>query len=257
METDRGARIVVNTEVGLSSEVEIPAQYEVPHEAHDDLTLVHATRRGDVSAFEKLVRKYDRKLLRIAQNIMHNREDAEDAVQEAFFKAYKKLGQFQESAKFSTWLIRIVLNESLMKLRKRRTVREDSLHGYSQNESEIVPKELADWTIGPQELYGAAELRKILIKCLLELQPALRVVFVLRDMEELSISETSEALSLSAVAVKARLFRARLHLREGLSRYLRERDGLKGSKVAAATPKTQARKCRREFGLKADWGGAM
>ena len=119
-----------------------------------------------------------------------------------------------------------------MTLRKRRSVREDSLDGYSQNESGIVPKELADWSIGPQELYGAVEFRKILIKCLLELQPALRVVFVLRDMEELSISETSEVLSLSAVAVKARLFRARLQLREGLSRYFRKRDGLKGSEVA-------------------------
>ena len=232
METDREATIVVNTEAGLSNEVEIPAQYEVPREADDDLTLVHATRRGDVSAFEKLVRKYDCKLLRIAQSVMHNREDAEDAVQEAFFKAYKKLGQFQETAKFSTWLIRIVLNESLMKLRKRRAVREDSLYGCPPNEGEIVPRELADWSIGPQELYGAAEFRKILIKCLLELQPALRVVFVLRDMEELSISETSEALSLSAVAVKARLFRARLQLREGLSRYFRKRDGLRGSGVA-------------------------
>jgi len=232
METDRGARIVVNNEAGLGSEVEIPAQYEVPRETDDDLTVVHATRRGDVSAFEKLVRKYDRKLLRIAHNVMHNREDAEDAVQEAFLKAYKKLGQFQESAKFSTWLIRIVLNESLMKLRKRRTVREDSLYGYSHNESEIVPRELTDWAIGPQELYGAAEFRKILIKCLLQLQPALRVVFVLRDIEELSISETSEALSLSAIAVKARLFRARLQLREGLSHYCRKRDDLKGSEVA-------------------------
>ena len=119
-----------------------------------------------------------------------------------------------------------------MKLRKRRAVREDSLYGYSENESEIVPRELADWSVGPQELYGAAEFRKILIKCLLELQPALRVVFVLRDIEELSISETSEALSLSTVAVKARLFRARLQLREGLSRYFRKRDALKGSEVA-------------------------
>lgn len=229
METDRGARIVVSTKVELSSEVEIPAQYEVPREADDDLTLVHATMRGDVSAFEKLVRKYDRKLLRIAQNVMHNRQDAEDAVQEAFFKAYKKLGQFQENTKFSTWLIRIVLNESLMRVRKRRAVREDSLYGYSQNESEIVPREVADWSIGPQELYGAAEFRKILINCLLELRPALRVVFVLRDIEQLSISETSEALSLSAVAVKARLFRARLQLREGLSRYFRKQDGRNSS----------------------------
>src|SRR5271170_7392174 len=94
-----------------------PAHGEAPGEAEDDLTLVHATKRGSVAAFDKIGRRYDSKLLRIAQNATHNREKAEDAVQEAFFKAYQRLDKFHENAKFSTWMIRIVLNEAVTKLR--------------------------------------------------------------------------------------------------------------------------------------------
>ena len=215
---------------------ETPAHCEAPREAEDDLTLVHATKRGSVAAFDKIVRRYDRKLLRIAQSVTHNREEAEDAVQEAFFKAYQKLDQFHESAKFSTWMIRIVLNEALMKLRKQRTAREESLDGNFPSDSDVLPRDPADWSPNPQELYGAVEFREILLKCLGSLQPGLRVVFVLRDIEELSISETSEALSLSAVAVKSRLFRARLQLRERLTGYFRRRHGQ--SSVIDLTSKT-------------------
>jgi RNA polymerase sigma-70 factor (ECF subfamily) len=205
--------------------VESPAQCEDHREVEDDLTLVHATKRGHASAFEKLVRKYDRKLLRIAQSVTHNREEAEDVVQEAFFKAYQRLHQFQESAKFSTWLIRIVLNEALMKLRRQRTTREESIDRDFQSNTDIPAMEVADWSPNPQELYSAVEFREILIKCLRRLQPTLRIVFVLRDLEELSINETCEALGLSAVAVKARLFRARLKLRHELGAYFKKRDG--------------------------------
>jgi len=204
--------------------VESPAQFEDAC-VEDDLTLVHATKRGDASAFEKLVNKYDRKLLRIAQGVTHNREEAEDAVQEAFFKAYQRLDQFQENAKFSTWLIRIVLNEALMKLRRRRTAREESLDREFQSDTDISPMDVADWSPNPQELYSAAEFREILTKCLVGLQPALRIVFILRNIEELSIVETGAALGLSTVGVKARLFRARVQLREQLSGYFKTRDG--------------------------------
>ena len=193
-------------------------QSEAPLEAEDDLALVHATKRGSVAAFDKIVRRYDRKLLRIAQSVTRNREEAEDAVQEAFFKAYQKLDQFHENAKFSTWMIRIVLNEALMKLRKQRTAREESLDSNLPSNSDVLPRDLADWSPDPQELYGAVEFRKILVKCLGSLQPRLRVVFVLRDIEELSVSEICQLLSLSAVAVKSRLFRARRQLRERLNR---------------------------------------
>lgn len=205
--------------------VELPAQCEDPRAAEDDLTLVYATKRGHASAFEKLVRKYDRKLMRIAQSVTHNREEAEDAVQEAFFKAYQRLDQFQECAKFSTWLIRIVLNEALMKLRRQHTAREESLDRDFQSDRDILPTDVADWPPNPQELYSAVEFREILVKCLLGLQPTLRIVFVLRDIEELSTDETGEALGLSPVAVKARLFRARLQLRDRLSAYFKKRDG--------------------------------
>jgi RNA polymerase sigma-70 factor (ECF subfamily) len=205
--------------------IDTPLQYEAPLEAEDDLTLVHATKRGSVAAFDKIVRRYDRRMLRIAQSVTHNREEAEDAVQEAFLKAYQKLDQFRENATFSTWMIRIVLNEALMKLRKQRTFREESLDGDSSNDSDALPRDVTDWSPNPQELYGATEFREILIKCLGRLQPALRVVFVLRDVEDLSISETCEVLNLSEAAIKSRLFRARLRLRETLTRYFRKRHG--------------------------------
>ena len=195
------------------------AQLAAREVASDDLDLVHATRNGDIAAFEQLVKRYDRKLLRIAQSVTHNREDSQDAVQEAFLKAYQNLATFREDSKFSTWLIRITLNQSLMKLRKQRAIREASLDDDFQAEGDILPNEVTDWAPNPEQLYWASELRDILIKCLEELSPILRTVFVLRDIEGLTIDQTAEALSVSETAVKARLWRARLQLREGLTKY--------------------------------------
>jgi RNA polymerase sigma-70 factor (ECF subfamily) len=103
-------------------------QLAVKAVASDDLDLVHASKNGDVAAFEQLVKRYDRKLLRIAQSVTHNTEDAQDAVQGAFLKAFQNLGQFLEESQFSTWLFRITVNQSLMKLRKQRAIR-DSVPG--------------------------------------------------------------------------------------------------------------------------------
>jgi RNA polymerase sigma-70 factor, ECF subfamily len=187
--------------------------------AYDDMVLVHACKNGDAAAFEQLVKRYDIKLLRIAQHITHNREDAQDAVQEAFLKAFRKLTQFRENSQFSTWLIRIAVNESLMKLRKQRSSREVSIGEDFQSEGYIAPFKLADWAPHPEELYSGSELRTILRSELQELQPSLRVVFVLRDVEGLSTEQTAEVFELTPVAVKARLWRARLKLRQGLSKY--------------------------------------
>ena len=186
--------------------------------ANNDLELVHATRNGDVSAFEQLVKRYDRKLFRIAQGVTHNVEDSQDAVQETFFKAFQNLDSFREESQFSTWLIRIAVNESLMKLRKQRSTREVSLDDPLTDES-ILPIEVTDWSPNPEQLYWASELRAILLKALTEMQPILRIVFVIRDIEGLSIDQTAEVLGLSQSAVKARLWRARLQLRERLTRY--------------------------------------
>lgn len=190
--------------------------------ASDDLSLVHATLRGDLSAFEELVRRYDRKLLRIALNVAHNREDAQDAVQEAFLKAFQHLDRFREDSLFSTWLIRITLNQALLKLRKSSKKREVSLDEDFQAEGDVLPMEVTDWAPNPEQLYSVSELREILIKALQELRPSLRTVFVLRDIEGLTTDQTTEILHLSHSAVKARLFRARLQLREYLNKHFRK-----------------------------------
>jgi RNA polymerase sigma-70 factor (ECF subfamily) len=187
--------------------------------AIDDLDLVHASKNGDVAAFEQLVKRYDRKLFRIAQSVTHNTEDSQDAVQEAFFKAFQKLTEFREESQFSTWLIRITVNQSLMKLRKQRSTREVSLDDDFQTDGDILPMEVADWAPNPEQLYWASELRDILLKALTEMRPILRAVFVIRDIEGLSINQTTEVLNLSEAAVKARLWRARVHLRECLNKY--------------------------------------
>ena len=199
----------------------LPAQTYMPD---NDTALVQASRGGDVAAFEQLVKRYDAKLLRIAQNVTHNSEDAEEAVQEAFFKAYQKLDQFQGHAKFSTWLTRITLNESLMKLRKQRATLKQLVDNDvdADSDSERRQFDVADWVPNPEMLYRASEFREILITSLQRLSPALKVVFVLRDIEEHSLRETSEILNLTETAVKTRLSRARLQLREDLSKYFKK-----------------------------------
>ena len=198
------------------------AQIAVSIVADDDLDLVHASKNGDVSAFEQLVKRYDRKLFRIAQHVTHNREDSEDAVQESFLKAFQHLSEFREDSKFSTWLIRITLNQSLMKLRKqRRAIREVSLEESCLSSGGLLPLEVTDWAPDPEQLYRTSELREILIKALRDLPPILRAAFVLRDMEGLSTAQTAEVLNVSQAAVKARLWRGRLQLRESLNRYFK------------------------------------
>jgi RNA polymerase sigma-70 factor, ECF subfamily len=195
------------------------AQFAVKAVPRDDLDLVQASKGGDVAAFEQLVKRYDRKLFRIAQSVTHNREDSQDAVQEAFLKAYQHLYEFRGDSQFSTWLIRITLNQSLMKLRKQRAIREVSLDEGFQADEEKLPIEVVDWAPNPEQLYRASELRDILIKTLRELGPALQTVFVLQDIEGLSTIQTAEVLNLSQSAVKSRLWRARLQLRERLNKY--------------------------------------
>jgi RNA polymerase sigma-70 factor, ECF subfamily len=201
---------------------------------HPDLALVDRVRGGDISAYDTLVRKYERQVFRIAQHITQNREDAEDVTQDAFLKAYEKLDQFQGNAKFYTWLVRIAVNESLMRLRKRRTGKMVSIDEDLETDEGSVPRDLADWAPDPEQNYNTSELSEILRKTIQGLPRGFRVVFALRDVEGLSTEETAEALGLSVPAVKSRLLRARLQLRERLSRYFRA-----GGK-AAPIPSQQA-----------------
>src|SRR5438132_9808752 len=128
-------------------------QPRVGEPVSNELALVQAAKRGDVAAFEELVRRYDRNVFRIAQHITQNREDAEDVVQDAFLKAFQNLEQFQGQSKFYTWLVRIAVNEALMKLRKRRTAKTVSLDEDVQTEDDAVPREVADWSPNPEQLY--------------------------------------------------------------------------------------------------------
>src|ERR1700685_3659917 len=198
-------------------------QAQGTEEVHPDILLVNRARGGDVQAFEQLVKQYDRQVFRIAQHITQNREDAEDVVQDAFLKAYEKLEQFQGNSKFYTWLVRIAVNESLMRLRKRRTGKMVSIDEDVETEEGSVPRDLADWAPDPEQNYTQAELGKILEKTIKGLPPGFRVVFELRDVQGLSTEDTADALGLSIPAVKSRLLRARLQLRERLSRYFRKK----------------------------------
>ncbi len=189
----------------------------------DEPVLVAAAKAGDISAFETLVGRYERKIFRLAQNITQNREDAEDTMQEAFLKAYQHLGEFQGNSRFYTWLVRIAVNQALMKLRKRRP-NQVSLDEEIETGEESMPREVEDWGPSPEERYEQSELGTILTDTIAELDPPFRIVFQLRDIEELSTEETAEVLGLSVPAVKSRLLRARLKLRQKLNKYFRRSD---------------------------------
>ena len=189
----------------------------------EELALVRAAKGGDDKAFEELVRRYDRNVFRIAQHITQNREDAEDVVQDAFLKAFEHLEGFQGNSRFYTWLVRIAVNEALMKLRRRRPERMVSLDEEVKTEDDSVPREVADWSPNPEQMYNQAELREILTRTIQGLPAGFRTVFVLRDVEGLSTEETAQALDLSIPAVKSRLLRARLQLRDRLSRFFQKR----------------------------------
>src|SRR6202050_573937 len=129
-------------------------QNKVAGPVSEELTLVHAAKRVDDSAIEELVRRYDRNVFRIAQHITQDREESEDLVQEAFLKAYGNLAQFQEQSKFYTWLVRIAVNEALMKLRRRRPERTVSLDQEVRTEEDSMPREVADWSPNPEQMYN-------------------------------------------------------------------------------------------------------
>ncbi len=176
-----------------------------------------------MAAFTQLVERYERKIFRLAQNITQNREDAEDVMQDAFLKAYEHLGGFEGNSKFYTWLVRIAVNESLMKLRKRKWDKTVWLDEPVETGDDVVVREIAVWEDNPEERYGRDELQDILDKAIQSLPPIYRSVFVLRDIEELSIEETAKALDLTVPAVKSRLLRARLQLRDKLTGFFKKK----------------------------------
>jgi len=189
----------------------------------DEAALVAQSRAGDTRAFGELVRRYEGKIFRLAQHVTQNREDAEDVLQETFMKAYEHLEQFKGDSKFYTWIVRIAVNQALMKLRRRKTDKSVSLDETFDTGEDTVVREIAAWDEDPEQQFSREELGGILNTAIQSLEPPYRSVFVLRDIDELSTEETAEALGLSIPAVKSRLLRARLQLREKLTRFFKRK----------------------------------
>ena len=184
-----------------------------------DDVLVRRVQAGNTEAFEELVRRYERKVYNITYRLMGNEQDASEALQDAFMRAYRFIGKFQFKSSFFTWLYRIATNVSLSKLRKREKIDTVSID-QPVNEAGDLPFEIPDLKYGPEKLMKQRELRAAIQKSVEELPEDYRSVVVLRDLEGLSNEEVSKVLKLSVAAVKSRLHRGRLVLREKLASYM-------------------------------------
>ena len=189
-----------------------------------DSELVTRAKAGDLGAFEQLASRYEDRVYSVARRILRHDQDAEDVTQEAFLSAVEHLGSFREEATFSTWLLRITTFAALKVLRKRKGLPTISLEEATEPDEltrEVPhPEFIADWRHSPEELVGRREIAALLEAALDRLDEKHRLVFLLRDLEGFSVRETAEALNVSEANVKVRLLRARLELREHLTRKL-------------------------------------
>jgi len=194
----------------------------VEYGVRDDAELVRLAQASDNRAFDELVRRYRDKVFRLSFKILRQEDDAAEALQDAFLSAYRGLKKFKAESTFSTWLYRIATNASLMKYRKRR---DDhfSLDQSQSNDEDAETLQLPDWSTQPVQDLLDAETREVMAEGIQRLPEELRTVFVLRDVEGLSNAEVAEVLELSVAAVKSRLHRARIALRERLNRYFGDR----------------------------------
>ena len=192
------------------------------YRALPDAELVRISQAGDTRAFDELVVRYREKVFRLCFKILRHEEDAAEALQDAFLSAFRGLRSFKSESTFSTWLYRIATNASLMRYRKRR----DNLVSLEQSQGpnrDAEPLALPDWSAQPLEELLNDELRSLLELCEARLPEDLHRVFVLRDRDERSNAEVAEILEVSVPAVKSRLHRARLQLRDCLNRYFANR----------------------------------
>ena len=183
-----------------------------------EANLIARVRAGESEAFYDLVRPHERGIYMAALSIVRNEADAEEVVQEAILKAFKAIGRFREESKFSTWIIQIVMNEARLKLRRARRHLYESLDAPvpGDEEGDYVPCDFADWREIPSEALENARLRAALRKAFASLGPKYQQVIVLRDVEHLSITDTAQALGITEAAVKTRLMRARLMMRDAV-----------------------------------------
>ncbi len=191
-----------------------------------DAELVRRAKSGDLSAFEELVNRYERRIWTLAKRMVQHREDAEDVTQETFLTALEHLDELRDEERFGAWLVQIATRHAFRVLEQRQRAPTISLETMTsemadEDDGEPIPHPefIADWRENPEELLMRAETRQLIEQALNELPEKYRLVFLLRDVEGLSVKETAEALGISEANVKVRLLRARLQLREKLTRY--------------------------------------
>jgi RNA polymerase sigma-70 factor (ECF subfamily) len=187
----------------------------------DEAQMIAAILTGDRELYHKLIQPYELSVYRMALSFVHNETEAEDVAQEAILKAFRNLSSFRGESKFSTWLISITLNEARRRLRRKSTVRMESLHEPSEEGGRVSPALLQDWREIPSEALERREVRELLQNAIEQLSPIYREVLVLRDIEELSTEEAAGVLAISISSVKVRLHRARIMLQKELAPKLR------------------------------------
>jgi RNA polymerase sigma-70 factor, ECF subfamily len=198
----------------------------------NDLLLVARVLAGDRRAFELLVRRHERRVFRVALAVLGNAEDAEEAMQDSFVKAFRHLDQFRKEARFSTWLTRIAVNTAIEKRNGRKNY--VPLTEADTEESAITPKRFEPWRSNPEELYGKHELHEMVEQAIQSLPEIYREAFILRDVEGLRAEEAADALGIKVPALKSRLLRARMLMREKLAERLEETPNLKTKVVHSA-----------------------
>jgi RNA polymerase sigma-70 factor (ECF subfamily) len=203
---------------GMATSSASPTLKQIARRTEEEIALIERVCAGEKHLFYELIQPYQRSVYIAAHSVLQNEADAEEVAQEAFLKAFAHLTTFRKESKFSTWLIQIAINEARMKRRKDRKSRYESIDEQrTDEEGDYIPRDFADWREIPSETLQRNELRRALQNALASLGSKYREVFVLRDIQNLSITETAQMLGITEASVKTRLLRARLQMRDALA----------------------------------------
>jgi RNA polymerase sigma-70 factor (ECF subfamily) len=182
----------------------------------DEAQIIASILAGNTHSFHDLISPHERSVYIMALSLLHNEADAEDAAQEAFLKAFRNLARFRGESKFSTWLVSIVLNEARSRLRSKKGLKIESLDEPPEGPGHVSPALLRDWREIPSEVLERQEFRLLLQQAVTDLPLIYREIFLLRDVEELSVNESAEVLGITVASAKVRLHRARIMLQKRL-----------------------------------------
>jgi RNA polymerase sigma-70 factor (ECF subfamily) len=191
-------------------------------DSRDESQIIASILAGNTHKFHDLIRPHERSVYVMALSLLHNEADAEEIAQEAFLKAFRNLAKFRGDSKFSTWLVSITLNEARSRLRSRKTMKMESLDEPPEGQAQVSPALLRDWREIPSQILERQEIRQLLNQAITDLPLIYREVFLLRDIEELSVNESAEALGITVASVKVRLHRARIMLQKKLVPLLKQ-----------------------------------